>query len=128
MRPAPSVRHATRAHFQASHQLAESLGWHLDSSGDAGEVDAEACTDRIQAVLQRAEYHARGQKAARDAGKGSFEPDWTAVVRTVREGVYGANIAKDEAAQADVAQCMVWHQCGFNDPCLLCCRHQRAMC
>ena len=114
--------------MQASHKLAESLGWHLDSSGDAGEVDAEACTDRIQAVLQRAEYHARGQKAARDAGKGSFEPEWSAAVRTVREGVRGANIAEDEAAQADVARCMVWHQCSFYTPCLLRCFGHRVIC
>ena len=79
----------------------------MDSAGNAGEVDAESCTERIQAVLLRAEYHARGQRAARDAGKAKFEPDWAAVVKSVRDDASGAEKARDEAAQADVARCNV---------------------
>jgi hypothetical protein len=55
--------------------LASRLGWSLDSSGMAGEVDPESCTDKIHAMFSRARYYKQGKIQEKDSGK-AFLPDW----------------------------------------------------
>lgn len=68
------------AYVQASKRLAARLGWTLDASGLAGEVDPEMCTARIQALFSRAQYYKQGKIAEKDSGK-AFIPDWEGMAR-----------------------------------------------
>jgi hypothetical protein len=67
--------------LQASIAFAQGLGWHLDASGQPGEVDADACVHRVHALYKRAMYFAAGIQAQKDSGK-QFVPDWNRLAST----------------------------------------------
>ena len=87
------ARTSTPAGVQGSQAFARRLGWHMDAAGDAGEVDADACVERIEALFRRAEYYAQGKRAERETGK-TFCADWAA-------------LQQEHPAQAELAQLMV---------------------
>jgi hypothetical protein len=67
--------------MQASIDFAKELGWHLDASGQPGDVDPDRCVDRVHALYKRAQYYAAGVKAGKDSGK-PFVPDWPRLAST----------------------------------------------
>lgn len=74
--------------------LARGLGWHFNSTGNAGSVDADSCSEHVLALYRRAQYYAAGIKAQRDSGK-PFVPDWS-------------SLESSDAAQQALAQHAVW--------------------
>jgi hypothetical protein len=55
--------------------MASRLGWSLDASGTAGEVEPDTCKDKIHALLLRAQYYKQGKVQEKDSGK-AFVPNW----------------------------------------------------
>lgn len=97
--------YAWRGALQGSQELARRLGWHMDVSGTVGDLDTDACVDRIEALFRRAEFYAQGKRVERETHK-VFSPDWQGLQR-------------EKPVQAEVAQLMVCTHslCVFNHVC-----------
>jgi hypothetical protein len=97
--------HTRELLIQASKHLAARLGWSLDASGTAGAVEADACTDKIQALFCRAQYYKQGKIIEKDSGK-AFVPDWEAMAR---DQPVQAELVADMVCFADFAHLSIWH-------------------
>lgn len=91
---AVSVDARGNLYLQASLNMASRLGWSLDSSGTAGEVDPDSCTEKIRGLFSRAQYYKQGKIQEKESGK-PFAPDWEA-------------LAKGDPVQAELSANMVW--------------------
>lgn len=96
----PSMYTQMWMNVQASMDMASRLGWSLDSSGTAGEIDPDSCTDKIHGLFVRAQYYKLGKVQEKDSGK-AFVPDWD-------------GLAKQDPVQGQLTESMVCAQLLFS--------------